>query len=877
MMEMDKNYDPKKIETKWNSFWEENKSFSADEHSQKEPFSIVIPPPNVTGILHMGHALNNTIQDILSRTKRMQGFEVLWTPGTDHAGIATQNVVERKLHKEGTSRHKLGRDAFIEKVWEWKEEHGSYIINQLKRLGASCDWDRERFTMDEGLSDAVKECFIDLFNKKLVYKGKYIVNHCPRCMTALADDEVEHEEKAGHFFHMKYQVEGEDRFVEIATTRPETMLGDTAIAVHPKDERYLDIIGKNVILPLVNKPIPVVADDYVDREFGTGVVKITPAHDPNDFMVGERHNLPKLNVMTADGKINENAPIKYQGMDRFEARKAVIADLEEIGQLVKIEDHNHNVGHCYRCNTVVEPYLSDQWFVKMQPLAEKAIKALEDGDIRFVPKRWEKVYLNWMNNIRDWCISRQIWWGHRVPVYTNPENGKYVAARNEEEAKSLLKCDVVEQDKDVLDTWFSSWLWPFSTQGWPENTDSLKKFYPTSVLVTAPDIIFFWVARMVMAGEEFLGNAPFKDIYIHGIVRDDKGRKMSKSLGNSLDPLGIIDEFGADALRFSTILLAPIGQDVNLGNDSFKTGRNFANKIWNATRFVTMKAGEFSYDNSQAKAVNLVDRNILSRLTKLIKSVTDAIENYRLNEAAQSLYEFAWGHFCDQYVEYKKIDLYDESTDSNAVFTNMYYIIDKIVKLLHPYMPYITEEIHEIIHATKENSVALKDWPTVIEEFIDEDAENSVELISNIISAIRNMKSEKNIAPTQKVDIVVSAENEAVKNMLIENAVYIIKLAKVENFTVEVAITKPENSVVTVAGKNEIFMLLSGLVDTEAEKEKLEKEITRLSGMIKGSEAKLTNPSFVDKAPEKVVNIEKEKLENFKAQLALLQENLKSL
>ena len=877
MLEMDKNYDPKKIETKWNSFWEENKTFKADENSDKEPFSIVIPPPNVTGILHMGHALNNTIQDILTRSKRMQGFEVLWTPGTDHAGIATQNVVERKLHTQDTSRHKLGREKFLEKVWEWKEEHGSYIINQLKRLGASCDWDRERFTMDEGLSESVKESFIDLFNKGLVYKGKYIVNHCPRCMTALADDEVEHEDKAGHFYHMKYQVEGEDRFVEIATTRPETMLGDTAIAVHPKDERYLDIIGKNVILPLVNKAIPVVADDYVDREFGTGVVKITPAHDPNDYLVGERHNLPKVNVMTADGKINENAPEKYQGMDRFVARKAVIADLDEMGQLVKVEDHAHNVGHCYRCSTVVEPYLSDQWFVKMEPLAKKAIKALEDGDINFVPKRWEKVYLNWMNNIRDWCISRQIWWGHRVPVYTNPETGEYVAAKSEEEAKTMMNCSTVEQDADVLDTWFSSWLWPFSTQGWPEKTASLEKFYPTSVLVTAPDIIFFWVARMVMAGEEFLGNAPFKDIYIHGIVRDDKGRKMSKSLGNSLDPLEIIAEFGADALRFSTILLAPIGQDVNLGNDNFKTGRNFANKVWNATRFVTMKAGDFSYDNADAKAMNLVDRNILSRLTKLVTSITESIENYRLNEAAQNLYEFTWNQFCDQYVEYKKIDLYDESTDSDAVFTNMFYVIDKVVKLLHPYMPYITEEIHEIIHATSEDTLALKDWPVANEAFIDDESEKQVEIMAAIISAIRNIKSEKDIAPSKKVDVIISAETAELKTVLEENAVYITKLAKVETLTVEVGVEKPDNSVVSVVGKNEVFMLLEGLVDVEAEKEKLEKEIKRLSGMIIGSEKKLTNPSFVDKAPEKVVNIEKEKLANFKTQLALLEENLKSL
>lgn len=876
-MEMQKVYDPKEIEKKWHKIWQEKKSFSASDESAKEPYTIVIPPPNVTGFLHMGHALNNTLQDVIIRTKRMQGYEACWIPGTDHAGIATQNVVEKKLAQEGKTRHDLGREKFVEEVWKWKEKHGSYIIEQLKRLGSSCDWDRERFTMDEGLSNAVKESFIELFDKKLIYKGKYIINYCPRCETALADDEVDYQDKQGNFWHIKYPITGEDgKFIIVATTRPETMLGDTAVAVNPKDERYAHLVGKTVDLPLTGKKIPIIADDYVDKEFGSGIVKITPAHDPNDFHVGERHGLEKINIFDKNAKINENAPRKYFGMDRFEARKVVVADLQNQELLEKVEPHEHSVGECYRCNTVIEPYLSNQWFVSMKPLAKKAIEALEEGDIRFVPSRWSKVYLNWMNGIRDWCISRQIWWGHKIPVYYKKDSNECVAAKSFEEACQKLGTNDIYQDSDVLDTWFSSWLWPFSTQGWPNtNAASLKKFYPTNTLVTAQDIIFFWVARMVMAGYEFTGQKPFTDIYIHGIVRDEHGRKMSKSLGNSIDPLNIIDNYGCDALRFTLMLLAAAGQDVLISEDKIQVGRNFCNKIWNAARFVVMKAEGFEYKGEKGKMENLADRWIFSKMTSVIGDVEKSIETYRFNDAAQTLYDFIWNNFCDWYIEFKKIDLYSENMDKESIYKNIFYIMENFLKLLHPFMPFITEEIYEIINNSQaKTELAKAHFPQIDTQIIDTQSEKDAYILMQIITAIRNLRADNNVLHSKKVSIVVIAESESVKKLVDENKVYVLKMALVEDLNIEIGANKPKDAAVNVVGKNEVFMLLEGLVDKAEELNKLKKEKERLDKMIFSISQKLENGDFLEKAPPAVIEREKEKINSFKKQLELVEENI---
>ena len=878
---MDKKFNPSKIEEKWKNLWIENKVFHADENSSKPKFSMVIPPPNVTGILHMGHALNNTIQDIIARYKRMNGYEVLWMPGTDHAGIATQNVVEKKLAKEGKTRQDLGREKFIEEVWKWKEKHGSYIIEQLKTLGASCDWDRERFTMDEGLSNAVKEVFVRLYEKGLIYRGKYIINWCPRCGTALADEEVEYEEEKGHLWYIKYPLkEDSSKYIVVATTRPETMLGDVAVAVNPKDERYKDFIGKTLILPLVGREIPVIADEMVDMEFGTGAVKITPAHDPNDYWVGERHSLEKINIFTPEAKINENAPEKYRGLDRYEARKKVIEDLEKEGYLIKVEEHIHSVGHCYRCHTVIEPYLSDQWFVKMKPLAEPAIKAVEEGDIRFIPERWTKVYLNWMYNIRDWCISRQIWWGHRIPVYTCKDCGHQMVSKNNVEVCEKCGSKNIEQDPDVLDTWFSSWLWPFSTMGWPENTLTLRRFYPTDVLVTGQDIIFFWVARMIMAGFEFTGRKPFTDIYIHGIVRDDQGRKMSKSLGNAIDPLDIIKEYGADALRFSLILITATGQDVYLSKEKFQTGRNFANKLWNATRFVMMKKDDFKYSGKKGEISNLIDKEAYSILNNVIKKVTDGLENYRFNEVAQELYEYSWHYFCDWYLEYKKIDLEEaDDKEKENIFRNIFFMLENIYKMLHPYMPFITEELYEIIYEgnKKKEFLEIEEWPKYDEGYINSDVEYKGMILRNIISAIRNLRSENNIEQKRKVNVVVIAENDEINSMLIENVKYIKKLANVEEMEITTEKKDIKNAAVKVVYKNEVFLLLEGIVDIEEEKKKLLKELERYEKLLKSSQAKLSNKNFLEKAPQEVVEREKNKVENFKKQIELIKENLNKL
>ncbi|HEY5614897.1 MAG TPA: valine--tRNA ligase, partial [Bacteroidota bacterium] len=747
MNELSKAYNPKDVEDKWYSYWESNKLFHAAVNKEKTPYTVVIPPPNITGILTMGHVLNNTIQDILIRWKRMQGYEACWIPGTDHAGIATQNVVEKSLAKEGINRHQLGREKFVERVWAWKEEYGGTIIRQLRKLGASCDWERERFTMDEGLSNAVKEVFIRLFDKGLVYRGKYIVNWCPFHRTALSDDEVEHSESQGSLWHIKYQIEGSKEFAVVATTRPETMLGDAAVAVNPKDERYKKLVGKTAILPIVGRKIPIIADDYIDAAFGTGMVKVTPAHDQNDFLMGQRHNLPQINIFEEDGKLNESVPKQYEGMDRFECRKQIVKDLEAQGFLLKTEPHTHNIGRCYRCNTIIEPYISDQWFVKMKPLAMPALRVVHEKQVRFHPERWVKVYEHWMTNIRDWCISRQLWWGHRIPVYYAPD-GTYTAARNEAEARTKLNLDkniALRQDEDVLDTWFSSWLWPFSTLGWPEETPAVKEdlryFNPTDTLVTGPDIIFFWVARMVMANMEIMKGlpdkngkprnksedlVPFRDVYFTSIIRDAQGRKMSKSLGNSPDPLDVINEYGADALRFTIAYLSPLGQDVLFSTEKCELGRNFANKIWNAGRFLLMNkaeicgTGELALEKLPSEHLDLADKWILSRLNHAIRDYNDSLNNFRINESTKVLYDFIWHDFCDWYVELVKTRFYgDEPAEvKKIVVQRALWVFDRALRLLHPHMPFLSEELWQNLTDRKGASLMRADFPVADEKLI---------------------------------------------------------------------------------------------------------------------------------------------------------------
>ncbi|MBN1398728.1 MAG: valine--tRNA ligase, partial [Bacteroidetes bacterium] len=748
-MGIQKAYNPKEVEDKWYSYWESNRLFHASVNKEKKPYTVVIPPPNITGILTMGHVLNNTLQDVFVRWKRMQGFEACWIPGTDHAGIATQNAVEKSLAKEGKHRHDLGRDKFIELVWQWREKYGSTIIRQLRKLGVSCDWERERFTMDQGLSNAVKEVFIRLFEKGLIYRGKYIVNWCPHHQTALSDDEVDHSETSGNLYHIKYPIAGTDDFAVIATTRPETMLGDTALCVHPKDERYKNLIGKTAILPIVGRKLKIIADDYIDLSFGTGVMKVTPAHDANDFLLGQRHELEQLNILDETGHVNSAAPKQYEGMDRFECRKQLVKDLEAQGFLVKVEPYVHNIGKCYRCHTIIEPWLSDQWFVKMKPLAAPALRVVHEGAVKFHPDRWTKVYEHWMTNIRDWCISRQIWWGHRIPVYYAPD-GNYTAARNEEEARKKLGVghDIsIRQDEDVLDTWFSSWLWPFSTLGWPEDNEDLHYFNPTDTLVTGPDIIFFWVARMIMANMEFMKGlpradgksrkkdedlVPFRDVYFTSIIRDMEGRKMSKSLGNSPDPLDVIDQYGADALRFTITYLAPLGQDVLFSAEKCEIGRNFANKIWNAGRFLLMNKEEItgdktiSLDKLPAENLDLADRWILSRLNQAIKAYNTSLVEFHVNESTKIIYDFIWHDFCDWYVELVKTRFYgDESREVKSdVVMRALWIYDQAMRLLHPVMPFISEELWQQLTDRKGRSLVRAEFPVVYQRYISQTIED---------------------------------------------------------------------------------------------------------------------------------------------------------
>jgi len=870
---MAKGYEPGDVEQKWYKYWEDNNLFRAKASSDEDPFCIVIPPPNVTGTLHMGHALNNTLQDILCRYKKMMGYNVLWQPGMDHAGIATQNVVERDLAAKGTDRHAVGREKFEELVWEWKEKYGGIIINQLRRLGCSCDWSRERFTMDEGLSRAVKEVFVRLYKEGLIYRGDYIINWCPRCHTALADIEVEHEDMDSFLYYIRYPFENRDGHLIVATTRPETLLGDTAVAVNPKDERYGDLSGASVILPILNRPIPVILETYVDMEFGTGALKITPAHDPNDFEIGNTHGLERIKVLDENGMMNELAG-PYQGMDRFECREKILEDLKEAGLLEKIEDYKNAVGHCYRCKTMIEPLLSKQWFVKTGPLAEAASKAVKEGKTRITPANWEATYFDWMDNIRDWCVSRQIWWGHRIPAWYCQKCGEVMVEK--ETPKSCTSCqspDLV-QDSDVLDTWFSSALWPFSTLGWPDSTEELKTFYPTSVLITGFDILFFWVARMMMMGIHFMDDIPFDDVYIHALVRDAEGKKMSKSKGNVIDPLEIMDEHGTDAFRFTLAALAAQGRDIKLSQERIQGYRHFVNKIWNAARFALMNMeGHISTKGDNSRQT-LADRWILTRLGQVSNDVSLALEDFRFNDAAGLCYQFVWHELCDWYLEMAKESFYgdDEALKQSAKAT-VKEVLMASLKLLHPFMPFVTEEIWHKLPGT-ESSIMSADFPKKSDFPEDKDALKEMDLLMEVITGIRNIRGEMNIPPSKSVSIVIDMVGIEESDILNRNMAYIQSLAKVDDASIVSGVPKPEASATAVFGRNQVHVLLKGLIDFEEERKRLRKEIGKIEKDIQASDKKLTNKSFLEKAPADIVAKVKEKVEDLTLKLDKLNQNL---
>ena len=869
---LNKNYEPKESEARLYKYWTDNGFFKGHVDRDKKPFTIVMPPPNITGQLHMGHALDNMMQDAIIRFKRMQGYAALWVPGTDHASIATEVKIVNQLAESGIKKEDLGREGFLKKAWEWREQYGGRIVEQLKKLGSSCDWSRERFTMDEGCSRAVKEVFVRLYEKGLIYRGSRIINWCPKCQTALSDAEVEYSEQPSHLWHIRYEAEDGGEGVVVATTRPETMLGDTAVAVNPNDERYKDLVGKNVILPLVNKAIPVVADEYVDVEFGTGAVKITPAHDPNDFEVASRHDLEIIKVLNDDGSINENGG-KYEGLDRMEARDRIVEDLKSIGALVKIEDYTHNVGCCYRCGTTVEPIVSLQWFVSMKELAKPAIEAVESGETKFVPSRFSKIYYNWMNNIRDWCISRQLWWGHRIPAYYCDECGELVVTAGVPGACPKCGCTSFHQDEDVLDTWFSSGLWPFSTLGWPEKTDDLDFFYPTSVLVTGYDIIFFWVARMIVFGCEVMGKSPFAHIAVHGIVRDSQGRKMSKSLNNGIDPLEVIDKYGADALRFSLAMGNKPGNDMRYYDSKVEACRNFANKIWNASRFVLMNL-DCDIKPIDEVELDISDKWILERLNEAVSDITDLMENYDLGIAAQRIYDFAWNELCDWYIEMAKPSLYDAGAEAkqNKLSVLVHVIIDTL-KLLHPFMPFITEEIY--LHMPGAGTtIMLSDYP-VKKELAYKDDAIAMQDVMDLIHNIRNLRAEMNVAPSMKTNIIVRTGNPDMVNACAD---YFRRLAYASDVTVVGKdYETPKGCVSAISVNSEAFLPLAELVDIEKETARLKGELDRLTGEIKRAEGKLSNESFVSKAPENVVNAEREKLANYIDMKDKVQEKLDSI
>lgn len=882
--ELDKNYNPLDIEQRLYDRWIEKKYFHAEVDRSKKPFTIVMPPPNITGKLHMGHALDNTMQDILIRFKRMQGYNALWIPGTDHASISTEVKVINQLKEEGIEKEEIGRDNFLKRTWGWKEKYGGTIISQLKKLGSSCDWDRERFTLDDGCSKAVEEVFIRLYEDGYIYKGSRIINWCPECQTSISDAEVEHVEQAGHFWHIKYPVVNSDKYVVIATTRPETMLGDTAIAVHPEDDRYKDIIGKKVILPIINREIPVVADEYVDKEFGTGVVKITPAHDPNDFEVGKRHNLEEITVMNDDATINENGG-KYIGLNRYEARKEIVRELEEMGLLEKIEEHSHNVGTHDRCKTTVEPMVKQQWFVAMEKLSKPAIEALKKEELKFVPERFDKTYLHWLENIRDWCISRQLWWGHRIPAYYCGKCGEIIVARLSEMPEVCPKCghDHLVQDEDTLDTWFSSALWPFSTLGWPDKTEELDYFYPTDVLVTGYDIIFFWVIRMVFSGYAHTGKTPFHTVLIHGLIRDSQGRKMSKSLGNGVDPLEVIEQFGADALRFTLITGNAPGNDMRFYFERVEASRNFANKVWNASRFIMMNLDSVeSLEHINLDALTQADKWILSKMNTLAKDVTENMENYELGIAVQKIYDFIWEEFCDWYIEMVKPRLYSDTDETKAValWTLKTVLIDSL-KLLHPYMPFITEEIFCTLQEAlkgKEESIMISSWPVYEEKRNFELDEEAVETIKTAVKGIRNVRAEMNVPPSKKARVYIVSENEKICEIFKTSKIFFATLGYASEVVIQSNKTGiDDDAVSTVISGATIYMPFAELVDIEKEIARLEKEKCKLEGELKRVNGMLSNEKFVSKAPEAKIEEEKEKLGKYSNMMEQVKARLNQL
>lgn len=869
--ELDKQYSPQNVEDRTYKFWCDHKYFHAEVNPDKKPYTIVIPPPNITGQLHMGHALDETLQDILIRWRRMEGYETLWLPGTDHASIATEAKIVEAMRKEGITKEEIGREKFLERAWEWKAQYGGRIVEQLKKLGSSCDWDRERFTLDEGCSKAVREVFCKLYDKGLIYRGERIINWCPHCLTSISDAEVEYEDQAGHFWHLRYPFKDGSGYLELATTRPETLLGDTAVAVNPNDERYKEMVGKTLILPIVHREIPVIADDYVDIEFGTGVVKITPAHDPNDFEVGLRHNLEVINVLTPDAKIVDDYP-KYAGMDRYEARKAIVEDLEAEGALVEIEDYSHNVGTCYRCGTTVEPRVSKQWFVKMEPLAKPAVEVVRNGEVKFVPERFDKTYFHWMENIKDWCISRQLWWGHRIPAYYCDDCGEVMVSAQEVHTCSKCGGSHVHQDPDTLDTWFSSALWPFSTLGYPDDTKELEYFYPTDTLVTGYDIIFFWVARMIFSGVEHMGQVPFHTVLIHGLVRDAQGRKMSKSLGNGIDPLLVIDQYGADALRFTLATGNAPGNDMRFSDEKVKASRNFANKLWNAARFVLMYLGnDYSYPGLP-KDLAIEDKWILSKVNTLAKEVTDNLERFELGIAVAKLYDFIWDVFCDWYIEIAKIRL-QSGEGADTAKAVLVYVLTDILKLLHPFMPFITEEIYQAIpHDTE--SIMISKWPEYDPTLSFADEEAQMEKIMDAIRAIRNRRAEMNIPPSKKSKVYVET---AFADVFAVGSEFIKRLAYASDVEIADAFGDLGNTVTIVTNDAKIYIPLGDLVDFEAEAKRLQKELAAAEEKLAFINKKLDNPGFVNKAPEKVVQQNRDEAAKLTEKIANLRSSLENL
>ena len=869
--ELDKQYSPQNVEDRTYKFWCDHKYFHAEVNPDKKPYTIVIPPPNITGQLHMGHALDETLQDILIRWRRMEGYETLWLPGTDHASIATEAKIVEAMRKEGITKEEIGREKFLERAWEWKAQYGGRIVEQLKKLGSSCDWDRERFTLDEGCSKAVREVFCKLYDKGLIYRGERIINWCPHCLTSISDAEVEYEDQAGHFWHLRYPFKDGSGYLELATTRPETLLGDTAVAVNPNDERYKDMVGKTLILPIVHREIPVIADDYVDIEFGTGVVKITPAHDPNDFEVGLRHNLEVINVLTPDAKIVDDYP-KYAGMDRYEARKAIVEDLQAEGALVEIEDYSHNVGTCYRCGTTVEPRVSKQWFVKMEPLAKPAVEVVRNGEVKFVPERFDKTYFHWMENIKDWCISRQLWWGHRIPAYYCDDCGEVMVSAQEVHTCSKCGSNHVHQDPDTLDTWFSSALWPFSTLGYPDDTKELAYFYPTDTLVTGYDIIFFWVARMIFSGVEHMGQVPFHTVLIHGLVRDAQGRKMSKSLGNGIDPLLVIDQYGADALRFTLATGNAPGNDMRFSDEKVKASRNFANKLWNAARFVLMYLGnDYSYPGLP-KDLAIEDKWILSKVNTLAKEVTDNLERFELGIAVAKLYDFIWDVFCDWYIEIAKIRL-QSGEGADTAKAVLVYVLTDILKLLHPFMPFITEEIYQAIpHDTE--SIMISRWPEYDPTLSFADEEAQMEKIMDAIRAIRNRRAEMNIPPSKKSKVYVET---VFSDVFAVGSEFIKRLAYASDVEIADAFGDLGNTVTIVTNDAKIYIPLGDLVDFEAEAKRLQKELAAAEEKLAFINKKLDNPGFVNKAPEKVVQQNRDEAAKLTEKIANLRSSLENL